>query len=83
MPTKKRTPTGFSEKKKPIGFSEKKKPTQLVTVRLSPELVERINKLIPRLADTDLAAAGEINQSVLIRLALMRGVAALEKEYGR
>lgn len=56
---------------------------KMVGVRMPGEMLARIERLVPKLAKTDLAAAGEVTTSVVIRLALMRGLSALEKECGR
>jgi len=50
-----------------------------VVVRMPADLAARLDKLIPALVDgSDLAAAGRVTRSTVARLALARGLAALE-----
>jgi hypothetical protein len=54
----------------------------LLAVRVSPELLKRADRLIPRLSrDPAVTAIGNVSRSTVVKLALMRGLAALEAEY--
>lgn len=53
-----------------------------VSVRVPPELAKRLDRLVVRLAkDRGGASLGIINKSGVVKLALLRGVEALEAEY--
>lgn len=53
-----------------------------VSVRVPPELAKRLDRLVTRLAkDRGGASLGIINKSGVIKLALLRGVEALEAEH--
>ena len=50
-------------------------------VRVPPELARRMNKLIPKIAkDPAVATLGSVMRSTLVKLAILKGVAALEQE---
>jgi hypothetical protein len=45
-------------------------------------LAKRIDRLMPRISkDSTLATFGRVSRSSVVKLALLRGVAALEAEY--
>ena len=53
-----------------------------VSVRIPPELARRLDRLVPKLAkNTSLTTLGIITKSSVVKLALLRGVEALEPEY--
>jgi hypothetical protein len=53
-----------------------------ISVRIPPELSKRLEKLVPKLAkDPGLTTLGIVTKSSAVKLALLRGVAALEAEY--
>ena len=53
------------------------------TLRLQPALLARAEALVPLLADdTRLAGLGTVTRSTVLRVALARGLDALEAEYG-
>jgi hypothetical protein len=54
----------------------------LLSVRVSPETLKRADRLIPRLSrDPAITAIGNVSRSTVVKLALMRGLEALEAEY--
>jgi hypothetical protein len=54
----------------------------LLVVRVSPELLKRADRLIPRLGrDTAVTTIGNVTRSTVVKLALLRGLDALEAEY--
>ncbi len=54
----------------------------LLSVRVSPELLKRADKLIARVGrDTAVTTIGRVTRSTIIKLALVRGLDALEQEY--
>jgi predicted DNA-binding protein len=53
-----------------------------VSVRIPPELARRLDRLVPKLAKNQaLTTLGIITKSSVVKLALLRGVEALEAEY--
>ena len=53
------------------------------TLRLQPALLARAEALVPLLADdTRHAGLGNVTRSTVLRVALARGLDALEAEYG-
>lgn len=56
---------------------------KILSLRLDPELVARADALVERLErDPVLAAAsGNVSRSTVLRLALVRGLRELEREY--
>lgn len=53
-----------------------------VAVRIPNDLAKRIDRLMPRISkDSTLATFGRVSRSSVVKLALLRGVAALEAEY--
>ena len=53
-----------------------------VSVRIPPELSKRLERLVPKMAkDTGLTTLGIVTKSAVVKLALLRGVEALEQEY--
>lgn len=53
----------------------------IVALRLSDALIARADALIPRLAESDIAAAGEVSRATVLRLCVMRGLSLLEESY--
>ena len=54
----------------------------LVSVRLTPEMVKRLDRLVPKIArDPAIAAIGNISRSTVIKMALVDGLVGLEKRY--
>ncbi|MCK9460432.1 MAG: hypothetical protein M0R80_12405 [Proteobacteria bacterium] len=51
-----------------------------VTIRLPQDLLDRAEKLIPRLEKQGALAATRVSKAVVIRLALLRGLDAIESE---
>ena len=57
------------------------RPDVLTSVRLPSKLIDRLDELIPVLEDDpSMMAMGTITRSKVIRLALLRGVEALEED---
>jgi hypothetical protein len=56
-----------------------------VTLRLHPDIIERLDALQPKIAaDSDTATLlGGVSRSSVTRLALVEGVRVLEKRYGK
>jgi hypothetical protein len=53
-----------------------------VSVRVPEDLARRLDKLISKVGkDPDVATLGKVTRSSIVKLALLRGVAALEAEY--
>jgi hypothetical protein len=53
-----------------------------VALRIPTEALKRADALIPKVArDSTVAALGEITRSTILKLAVMRGLDALEKEH--
>ena len=53
----------------------------IVTLRLPKTLVERADALIPRLRDDDqLVVVGRISRSIVLRLAVLKGLEAMERD---
>jgi predicted DNA-binding protein len=53
-----------------------------VSVRVPPELARRMDRLIPKIAkDPAVATLGIVTRSTLVKLAILKGVEALEQEY--
>jgi hypothetical protein len=53
-----------------------------VTVRIPAELAKRLDRLKPKVGkDPTLTTFGRVSRSSIVKLALLRGVAALEAEY--
>ena len=58
--------------------------SSIVTLRLPKALLARADALVPRLREnSDLAAFGRLSRSVVLRLAVLRGLDALENEQPR
>lgn len=56
----------------------------LESVRLPADLMARAEALIPLIKkDPELSAFGQVNKSSVVRLALHRGLADLERQYGK
>ena len=54
----------------------------LLSVRVSPEMLKRADRLIPKLGrDTAVSTIGNVTRSTVVKLALLRGLDALEREY--
>jgi hypothetical protein len=57
-------------------------PTRQVALRLAPDILRRIAALRPQVASrADLAAFGRVTTTTVMKLALLRGLDALEAEY--
>ena len=54
-----------------------------VNMRVPKDLLKRIDRLIPKLAGKGDFAAFRVSRSAVLRLAIQRGVEALEKESRR
>ena len=55
-----------------------------LSLRLTPDLIQRIDKLRPKIAkDPAVAGLTRVTRSVVVRRALLRGVEVLEQEYRR
>jgi hypothetical protein len=55
-----------------------------VTVRIPVELAKRLDRLKPKVGkDATLTTFGRVSRSSIVKLALLRGVAALEAEYNQ
>lgn len=54
-----------------------------ISVRVPPEIARRIDKLIPKIEkDRTLSTFGQVNRSSVVKLVLLRGLEALEAQYG-
>jgi hypothetical protein len=54
----------------------------LLSVRVSPEMLKRADRLIPKVSrDPAVTTIGRVTRSTVVKLALMRGFDALEQEY--
>ncbi len=53
----------------------------VVGLRLPTDLVKAADALLPKLRKTDLRITGRISRSMVLRLAVMRGLEALAQEY--
>ena len=53
-----------------------------VSIRLPSDLVKRAEKLVPRLEKETEFAAWRISRAAVLRLAVARGLEALEEQYG-
>jgi hypothetical protein len=57
---------------------------RLLAFRVPAEAIRRADALRPRVArDPSVAAVGRITRSAILRMALMKGLEALEVQYGR
>jgi predicted DNA-binding protein len=55
-----------------------------VSVRIPPELSKRLEKLVPKLAkEPAFTTLGIVTKSSVVKLALLRGVEVLEREYSK
>lgn len=53
----------------------------IVTLRLPKSLVERADALIPQLReDEQMVVVGRVSRSIVLRLAVLKGLAALEEQ---
>jgi hypothetical protein len=59
----------------------KKLEDVVVGMRLPRETVKRADQLIAKLKQTELLAAERVSRSTVLRLAVVRGLDALEREY--
>ncbi len=55
---------------------------KLVTVRLPADLLDRADELVPVLQEIEDFSVMRMTRSTVIRLALVRGLAVLEEDYG-
>lgn len=54
-----------------------------ISARIPQDLARRIDKLKPKLEkDPAIRILGKVNRSMIVRLVLLRGVEALEAQYG-
>jgi hypothetical protein len=54
----------------------------LLSVRVSPEVLKRADRLIPKIGrDPSVTTIGNVTRSTVVKLALTRGLEALEQEY--
>ncbi|MGH7789172.1 MAG: hypothetical protein ACRERC_20045 [Candidatus Binatia bacterium] len=61
-----------------------KKPVagaMVVGLRFDKDLLKRADNLIPKLKKGELAPVGTVSRNMVLRLAVLRGLAALEAEY--
>ena len=57
-------------------------PSVMIPLRLPPELVQRAEGLVPLVAmDPKVAAIGRVTRSSVLRMALVKGLASLERQY--
>jgi hypothetical protein len=52
--------------------------TNIITIRLSPALLRRADALVPAMRDSDVGVIGRLSRSVVLRLALLRGLQVME-----
>jgi len=62
--------------------TEEMKNEEAITLRLPAELLEQADALVPIIGATGDFQAMRVSRSTVIRLALIRGVAALRDEFG-
>ena len=75
-----RTENFFAGRLKGAPLIERDK--KALNLKVDKEIIERAEALIPRLkADPELSALGRISVSSIIRLAILRGIEVLEKQY--
>jgi len=56
----------------------------IVTLRLPKNLLERADALVPVLRDSEeLFALGRLSRSIVLRLAVLKGLEALEAQHGQ
>lgn len=56
--------------------------TVLIPIRLPPELVEWADRLVPLVAkDPKVTTLGRVSRSSVLRMALLAGLEAVEKQY--
>ena len=55
---------------------------KLITVRLPADLLDRADELVPALQEIEDFSVMRMTRSTVIRLALVRGLAVLEEDYG-
>lgn len=66
------------------GLEERMGNEQQISLRLPADFLERAESLVAAIASVpDFAAIGEVNRSKVLRLAITRGLEALEAQYGR
>jgi hypothetical protein len=54
-----------------------------ISARVPPDLAKRLDKLKAKLErDPTVRTLGKVNRSMVVKLALLRGVEALEAQYG-
>lgn len=53
----------------------------VVGLRFEKDLLKRADSLIPKLKRGELAAVGSVSRNMVLRLAVIRGLDALEAEY--
>lgn len=53
------------------------------SIRMPAEYLDRAHRLIKLLNASEVAVVGDLTQSKVLRIAIDRGLASLEKEFGR
>jgi predicted DNA-binding protein len=65
--------------------TKKRPPAEVYSLRLRPELLERADRLVDILNESDAVtstrASGIVDKATVLRLAIERGLAQLETEY--
>lgn len=65
-----------------VVMAERMRSRTPLSVRIPDDMVRRLDRLVPKVAkDPNLAAWGRSSRSAVVKLALLRGIAALEVEY--
>ena len=65
-------------------MAERMRSRTPLSVRIPDDLARRLDRLVPKIGkDPNLSAIGRISRSAVVKLALSRGVAALEAEFGK
>jgi hypothetical protein len=65
-------------------YEEPMADSSIVTLRLPKSLLSRADSLIPRLRDnSDIFVVGRLSRSVVLRLAVLRGLEAMEESQPR
>ena len=55
----------------------------VLTLRVPPDLRQRVDSLVPKIESVPhIRAAGRVSRSSVFRMAVLKGVEALEREYG-
>ena len=63
-------------------MAEKQKRGVPIAVRVPPEMVKRLDRLLPKVSkDRAISTFGQVTRSSVVKLALLRGIETLENEY--